>query len=255
MISGARAWSERVVARASFDGARALRLREPNGEDELALDGIDTRAATAFLSRLADRPDEIPALAATDRDALLAALHRGLWGDRILTSLECPACAAMYDLSFELSALQRHLQSERRETRPLGGRSVEDADGNVYHLPSAGDEERAADLGLEAGRRQLAGQIAGGSEADTASLEARLEQIAPLIDVDLEAPCAECGHVALARFDVQTFTLQRLIDERDTILAEVDALASGYGWSLGEILGLARSLRRAFAERAAGAVR
>ena len=78
MISGARAWSERVVARASFDGARALRLREPNGEDELALDGIDTRAATAFLSRLADCPDEVPALAATDRDALLAALHRGL---------------------------------------------------------------------------------------------------------------------------------------------------------------------------------
>ena len=120
MISGARAWSERVVARASFDGARTLRLREPTGQDELALDGIDTSAATAFLSRLVDRPDDVAALAATDRDGLLAALHRGLWGDRILTSLECPSCSAMYDLSFELSALQRHLQSERRETRPLG---------------------------------------------------------------------------------------------------------------------------------------
>ena len=54
MISGARAWSERVVARASFDGARALRLREPNGEDELALDGIDTRSRLLDADRMLD---------------------------------------------------------------------------------------------------------------------------------------------------------------------------------------------------------
>jgi hypothetical protein len=251
MRSPARAWNERVVTRASHAEPRTLRLREPTGADELALDGVDTRAAAALLGRLADPPGLVAELAAGDRDGLLASLHRSLWGDRILTSLECAGCGAMYDLSFILSSLQRQIEQGREKLTGLGGRVVEDESGHNYRLPSAAEEEAAADLGIAAGRQRLAEAI-GGENSDADAIDARLEGLAPLLDVDLDAPCAECGHPALARFDIQTFTLQRLLDERDTILAEVDMLAAAYGWSLGEILGLGRSLRRAFAERAGG---
>jgi hypothetical protein len=74
-----------------------------------------------------------------------------------------------------------------------------------------------------------------------------------LIDVDLEAACAECGQAAVARFDIQSFVLQRTLYQREGVLSEVHALAGAYGWSLNEILGLPRSLRRSLAERLAAA--
>lgn len=248
MSQVARAWTEHVLTQASYPEAQRLRLREPTGFDELAVHGIDTCAATALLSRLVDPSEPVAELAASDRDALLAALHRGLWGDRILSSLQCSACKVMYDLSFELSLLQRQICAEREPVTAIGLRAVEDSNGHRFRLPSATEEERAADLGIDEGRQHLAAIC--NDAADPQVVDERLEKIAPLLDVDLEAPCAECGHPALARFDIQTFTLQRLVDERQNTLAEVHVLASGYNWSLGEILGLTRSLRRAFAERA-----
>jgi hypothetical protein len=249
-MPGARFWTERIPLRAVPE-LRSARLREPHGADELALDGVDTGAAVALLDRLTDGPSDAGTLAATDRDALLAALHRGLWGDRIVAPLDCAACGAAYDLSFELSALQRSLEEAREPSEPVAERTLEDAAGRRYRLPDAAEENAAADLGPAAGRARLSASIAG--EADDPALEARLEALAPIIDVDLDAPCAECGHGALVRFDIQSFVLQRLLDERDGLIAEVHALAGGYGWSLHEIVALPRSLRRAFAERLAGA--
>ena len=39
--------------------------------------------------------------------------------------------------------------------------------------------------------------------------------------------------------------LQRLLNERPALLAEIHALAASYGWSLTEILSLGRTTRRA----------
>lgn len=246
----APAKSERVVARTSFPSPCMLRLREPCGHDELALDGIDTRAAVGLLDRLVEPAACVTDLSASDRDALLATLYRGLWGDRIVATRICDACDAPYDLSFTLSGLQRQIEDQREATRVTGPRAVLAADGWQLYLPDAAQEEEAAAQGMAAGASQLARMIA--PDAGTVALDARLEAVAPLIDVDLDIACAECGHAATARFDIQSFALQRLLDEREEILAQVHALAGNYGWSLTEILGLARSLRRSFAERVGG---
>ncbi|GEN98726.1 hypothetical protein NSE01_05590 [Novosphingobium sediminis] len=248
MIVAARGWSERVSPRTSFADPPTLRLREPTGQDELSLEGIDTRAATRLLTRLADPPDAIVALSASDRDLLLAALHRGLWGDRIVSSLECAACGAPYDLSFTLSDLQRQIESARAPSEVIALRTLEDGSAVIY-LPSAEEEDAAAQAGPLAGQAQLANAMIGDGGPIPADLDERLEALAPLLDVDLEAPCAECGHEALARFDIQTFTLQRLLDEREAVLGEVHELASGYHWGLAEILSLPRGVRRSFAHR------
>lgn len=244
-----RGWSERVRLRTHAPTPRAASLREPSGDDELALQGVDTRAAVAFLDRLLDQGPAAGELSASDRDGLLAALHRGLWGDRIVSSLECAACGAPYDLAFELSTLQRSLEAGREAAAVVEPRLLLAGDGLRLRLPDAEAEDEAAQLGPEAGRARLAMEVAGADGADDPELDARLETLAPLLDVDLEAACAECGHPALARFDIQSFVLQRLLDEREGLLGEVHTLAGAYGWSLTEILGLPRSLRRAMTER------
>jgi len=251
MSRRARAWTERAIPRTGGALPSWLKLRQPSGRDELALAGIDTDSATAFLDRLVEPAIATGELAASDRDTLLAMLHRGLWGDRIVSSLTCSACGEMYDLSFALSALQQSLEAAREPSSPGSGvRVIVDREGREYRLPSARAETEAAVVAGAGAYAVLAGAI--GDDHDPVTLDARLEVLAPIIDVDLDAPCAECGHAALVRFDIQTFTLQRLLDEREGILAEVHAIASGYGWSLDEILGLDRTMRRAFADRLAG---
>jgi len=244
-----RVWSERVRLRTHAATPRAASLREPRGEDELALQGVDTRAAVAFLDRLLEQSPPAGDLSASDRDGLLAALHRGLWGDRVVSTLDCAACGAPYDLAFELSALQQSLEAGREAAAVVEPRVLETSAGFRLRLPDAAEEDEAAQLGPALGRARLAAAVAGPEGADDPQLEPRLEALAPLIDVDVEAPCAECGHPALARFDVQSFVLQRLLDEREGLLGEIHTLAGAYGWSLTEILGLPRSLRRAMTEQ------
>jgi hypothetical protein len=246
------AWNERIALRHAAQASRGARLREPQGHDELAVSGADTRAAVQLLDRLLDGGGAAE-LSASDRDAALAALHRARWGDRILTSLACAACGALNDLSFQLSALQRQLWQDSEEARVTAPRQLDDAQGGHWRLPGADDEDAAAQLGVAAGRAQLLALVTGAPQADAQAAGLRLEALAPLLDVDLEAHCTDCGHAQLARFDIQSFVLQRLLDEREGVLGEVHALASGYGWSLHEILSLPCSLRRSLVQRLAGA--
>ncbi len=81
-----------VSLRYAADTPQRARLREPQGDDELAVAGVDTRSAVELLERLLEvSPCVAGELGASDRDALLANLHRLLWGDEIVCSLPCPA--------------------------------------------------------------------------------------------------------------------------------------------------------------------
>jgi hypothetical protein len=241
-------WTERVPLHHLPDRPQFAQLREPVGEDELSLQGIDTRAAVAFLDSLCRSSTQpVAALSAADRDGILAALYRALWGDRVASTLDCEACGAAYDLSFELSTLQRQLAQKAAGTIVAGPRIVADETGRQYRLPSADEEQEAAVLGVAEGCERLRQSV--GAAEDIATLSDRLDTLAPLIDVELDVRCAECGHAALARFDIQSFALQRLLDERESVLDEVHTLARGYGWSLRDVLSLPRSLRRSLVQR------
>jgi len=245
--------SERVALRHAGSGPCAACLREPRGDDELALAGVDTRAAALFLDRLVQQaPCASAELAAADRDRLLAALHRTLWGDRVVSTLTCEACGQAFDLAFELSALQRRLAEQSEPSTAAGPRALRSAAGEAFALSSAADEDAVGVMGVAAGAARLAALATGEASADPQSVGARLDVLAPLLDVDLDTRCAECGHAQFARFDIQTFVLQRLLDERPGVLDDLHALAAGYGWSLPDILALPRSLRRSLAQRLTG---
>jgi hypothetical protein len=80
------------------------------------------------------------------------------------------------------------------------------------------------------------------------AFEQLLEQVAPLLDLELIAPCAECGHVHTIQFDIQTYVLGAIVAERRRLLSEINRIARAYSWSLDEILSLRRSDRRQFVE-------
>lgn len=224
--------TERVVLRhppAAAGAANSIALRELRGRDELSIEGIDTRAALALLDRLIGRegPDA-KSLCASDRDALLAALHRREWGDRILTTLQCVGCGQRFDLSFELSQVQAHLAAGA--TRACA--------------PPTGEQELSASAqGARAGVRALAQQLGVGVD-DIERAAAELEAGAPILDLEITAECTECRAPQAAHFDVQSFVLQRLLGERELLLAEIHQLAASYGWSLREIAALPRATRR-----------
>lgn len=265
-------------------------LREPCGADEIAVDGVDTRSAVALLGRLLDgveirsgpRDSGLASglasgllaseLVASDRDALLAALHRRCWGDRIVTTLTCSRCEQLFDLSFELSAVQRYLCGLESSWDADGRGRVVHPSGVALQIPRLAQEIETASRDPRTGAERLAESCGAYSaealaavasdvtrnaalEADSdaarkAALEAAsdaLHAAAPIIDLELSASCADCGHEQSAHFDLQSFVLQRLINERENLLAEVHLLASAYGWSLSEILSLARSTRRQLA--------
>jgi len=230
------------LARDADGVALQARVRELCGADEMAVDGTGTRSALALLARVVTLCDgrSPERLAASDRDRLLACMHRRAWGDRIGSTLTCRACDARFDLTFSLRALQAHLDpATQRPAHPLADRELAGTPRIV--VPCGADELAAArcDAPVEALARSMAEDV----DADT--LAARLQSFAPILDLELEAVCADCGHEQPVEFDLQSFLLARLLGERALLTRDIHVLASAYRWSFDDILALPRSQRQA----------
>jgi len=232
--------TERVVLQFARDAqgeALSLTLREPCGQDELSVLGVDTLSAVELLDRLVEgTPHPNPPvlqMVARDRDALLAALHRLCWGDRIEATLRCP-CGEPFDMDFRLSDLQKQLRENQQDME------------HPWRVPVAEDELAVAALPAKEAVRALARRC-GVDDLEAAAQ--CLDVLAPILDVDLQATCPECGRSQSTRFDVQSYLLQRVLGERENLLDDVHILASCYGWSLGEILDLPRGTRQSLVRR------
>jgi len=235
-------------------GGRAY-LRELCGHDEMAVSGTQAHQAVALLDRLlADAPGAAVGagsavrLAVPDRDRLLAAVYSGTYGDRIGSTLHCGDCERPFDMDFSLAELVNHLGTESGTD---AGDRVRLPDGRSCRLPTGEDEIAVADLAPEQAALALADRLLTGGtlsapsdEDGLAALQRHLAERAPVLDLDLEAACPECGAGQPVRFDIQSYLLTSLLQEQERLVYEVHRLARAYGWHLDEILGLPRRLRR-----------
>jgi hypothetical protein len=73
-----------------------------------------------------------------------------------------------------------------------------------------------------------------------------MQTLSPVVNLELDAKCPECGDEQTIQFDLQRFVLTALVNDRRRLLHEIHMLASAYSWSLSEILNLPRSQRRGF---------
>lgn len=221
---------------------RTARLRELTGRDEAAVSGASTAAAIALLNALLEDGSAADFVAA-DRDRLLAALHLQAFGDRIESTLTCAKCQQPFDLHFSLRGLIDSIDARTpsAQWKALGDGRFENADGGTIRLPTGSDELAVADLPANEVEQMLR------TRADWPDDDV-LDEVAPLVDLELVAPCAECRHPHTIRFDIQSYFLTALASERKRLLAEIHRLATAYSWSLAEILSLTRNDRRAFVE-------
>ncbi|HTJ46401.1 MAG TPA: hypothetical protein VL463_30055 [Kofleriaceae bacterium] len=244
-------------ARAGWVYVRALR-----GDDEESIEATDTASAVAFVDRLlaavpgaAAAPGDARRLTAADRDRVLAAIYLVEVSARVRSSPVCPSCGARFDLDFALAELVAELRPDHSSLRAEADGSFTAEDGTRFRIPNGDDE--LASVGEPSPSDALAARCHLGGPSSPAALAALMERAAPLIDVELDAVCPDCGHRHAIRFDIQSFLLGSLIAERKQRAAEVQALARSFGWSLTEILAMTRRQRRLHVELAerASAVR
>jgi hypothetical protein len=236
-----------------------FRLRELNGFDEQSVRGVDTATAIALLDRLLEHApgssaEDLKAirLTASQRDRLLAAVYERTFGPRIDSTVRCTGCGQLVDATFHIEDLLAVFSpadsSPAADLQPDGTFLL--PNGLRFRLPTGEDEMAVAGLSPEDAERELLARclIERTSGVDLAAVQEAMEEIAPVLALDLPGRCPECGAKQSVHFDMQFYLLRALELERKQIAREVHRLAIAYGWSLTEILGLFRSQRRAFVE-------
>ena len=238
---------------------RIARLRELTGRDEYGVKGASTGNAIALLDSLLESDPvtgaiEPPAadLVAADRDRLLAVVYKRAFGDRIESTLICARCREPFDLHFSLDRL---IDSVSEAKSDVGWRVLEDgrfevANGVTFRLPTGKDELVGDALSPAEAESLLQSRciVEGIWSENHVGFQELLEQVAPLIDLELGAQCPECNHAQAVEFDIQTYVLGSIVAERRRLLTEINRIAKAYSWSLEEILSLSRSDRRQFVQ-------
>ena len=219
-------------------------LRELTGRDELGVSGSSTVDAIQLLDGLLTSvpgcrlgPGRAAELTAPDRDRVLAETYVKTWGTRVRSTAHCASCAAPFDLDFSIPEAVESLPKTRCARDPNG--MFVSSSGVSFRLPTGVDECEILHLPPEVAEQELAKRCSGGVD-----VQDEMESAAPLIDLELNGTCPECGAVQTFRFDIQSYVLTALHSERDRLASEVHRLARAYGWSASEILSLPRSQRR-----------
>lgn len=241
----------------------SFQLRELNGFDEQSVCNLDTATAIGLLDRLLVRTPGSSAehlkaveLTPAERDRLLAALYERTFGSRIESTARCTLCGDLFDLTFEIGDLlaacgfAEPSSSFRSEVcREADGTFVLPS-GLRFRLPTGEDEMAVVGLPPEQAELALLHSciIESKKGVDLDAVQQAMEDVAPVLNLDLDAHCPECGGKQLLHFDIQFYLLRALEQQNKQVAREIHRLAVAYGWSLNEILGLSRTQRRTFVE-------
>jgi hypothetical protein len=237
-------------------GGRFARLRPLRGHDEASVNGAGSVDLIAFLDRLLTNapgttvgPGRATDLAVCDCDRLCASIYLDYFGDCIEGRIACDDCREFFDLSFSLAEMMGKLAGDRTKASgpdPDGVFTL--ANGCRFRLPTAGDERASAGLDPDEAVSALLGRciVEGEPAEDAEILQTTMEQVGPLLDMELDASCPRCGISQRVRFDIQSYLFRALAYERQFLNYEVHCIARAYGWGYQEILNLTREDRRTF---------
>lgn len=206
-----------------------------------------------------ESPGDLADLSIGQRDHRLLKLREQLFGSRLASLVDCPACGERVETQFQVSDIILHSGAV-----PEAGGLVADLEG--YHLrfrlPNSQDLLAAIDSLADRPDRPISGDRAEGrrilaercvletlhngdsvrmAELPQAVLEALGEQIAeadPLAEIWISLTCPSCGHTWQVLFDVLSYLWGEIDVWAYRTLHEVHSLARAYGWSEAEILGL-----------------
>ena len=247
----------------AVDGARRRDavLRPVVGADEaFLLDGdalSPVERSTALLARCLVRlgpwsgPDEddVRALTAGDREALLLHLRRLTLGDRLELVLSCPECGEALSLELRVGDLLLPAYEDWAPEHSL------EVDGVMvrFRLVTGGDLEAAARVAAVdpgAGARVVLERCVESVEELPAgaagAVAERMAALDPQAELVLEMPCAACEHRFAVPLDAGNLLARELADRADVLLHEIHLLALHYGWQESALLGMGTRRRRRY---------
>ena len=225
-------------------------------DDHLALDLWEQAAHLAPVDRAVRTlaaimnidPDSAADWPVDERDLALIEARCDTFGPTVEFYVVCPECSEPLETEFDL----RRLLVEARQA-PLP-RVASSSDGDyALRAPTSREVARAARDPDPAGLMLacLAGPGKAGEMSDLARIEASLEQAFPLLNVAIDFTCPACEADFSRRFDAASYLWADIERLSETLLADVHRLASAYGWSESEILGMSRRRREAYLARIA----
>lgn len=243
----------------SLEGVRRACLREITGQEEQGAGDAGTAAAIRLIDQLLCKqgeydlaPGMTAELTSSNRDALLGSVYKQTYGSKIESILTCLNCETPFELSFQLAELLHRAPEDILEDMPR-----KDSDGWFslndhcrFRLPTGHDELAIIGVPREEAEHMLISRciIEGDPVKCADAVQEAMQKLAPVCDVDLSAECPECRQMQPVHFNLQSYLLTALALDRPRLAREVHRLASAYGWSLQEIMGLPRSQRRTFVE-------
>lgn len=234
----------RIITYRDGENTRTALLASVTGADEASLE-VSGRGAYALLRRVARSDDGSPlaidSLPISDCDRLLAAIYADLYGDSAECRVDCRACEEAFQFTLHLSEIIAAQDAEKLPPPGADG-AWELPDGRRVRAPTLADLATADPDELV--RRLL---VAGESQSDESQVEQFLERAAPVLSIDLDVDCPNCGSHDSVRFDLAHYFSARLAGERPFLIRETHLIAARYGWSQREIHSISRSDRRAYA--------
>ena len=240
----------------AFSEIKTIYLRELTAQDELIITDLGTHSAVKLINGLFSKATDnqvdtfrAESLVTADRDRVLAAIYQHTYSDFLQSTIHCGACNTQFDLDFSLNALISHIQNSVEQIFVIEQKEdswYELADGTIFRLPTGADELAVAHLPSPIGVQHLLARCLKKGEASAIGeqVQEAMAQIAPVLATEMMANCPECGHNQSVNFDIQSFLLSRLKQDRKQIIWEVHRLAGSYHWSHQEIMNLPRSLRQ-----------
>ena len=206
------------------------------------------RALTLVAAASGPDDDDPRSLPVGDRDARLLDLREATFGAALESIAECAACGEKMELSFRTDDVRAPAAPRAFEPVVMEGYAVD------WRLPTGADLASLVPAS-DAASRLLESCVvrARRGEDDVppselpdgvrAALAMAVERADPQADVELSMACPACAHVNAVPFDVASFFWDELNAWACRTLQDVHLLASAYGWSEREILGMT-SFRR-----------
>lgn len=218
------------------------------------------RRAAALLAMAA--PDlasgQLAGLSLGERERRLLALHARCFGARLPCVADCPQCGEAFEFELDARALATGLPAPGELAT---ARTVETPDYRVeMRLPTVADSIALADghdvahaysrlLGRCLACTTRTGEAVAPEELPQALLQeaaAWMESADPAAELMISMTCPACEAAFGEPLDLAAFCWAEVEARAPRLLAEVDALASRYGWSEAEILAMSRVRRDAY---------
>lgn len=225
-----------------------IELGPVTGNSEIVLHKNTTENLLRFLDVLIvpKNGEKIGAkdLVIADRDYIIAILYIDIFGEKIDSTINCKKCNEKFDLDFSLKQILAHYHPK---TSLKAQKGIYKINGSTeFRLPTGANELEIEGLSKTHAEKYLMEACVIKGVNNPENVSKIMEEIAPVLNIDMQAICPECHSEQTVKFDLQTFFITKFLQERPILFTEIHAIASNYHWSKNEILSLPRSQRKQF---------